>query len=68
MCIDGKCRCGNGPSCAGRITGSFCDSQTQIDFEKSRCKCSFDVESCPDGQICKNGICEGNYQYYLFAF
>ena len=45
-CINGACMCGLSPSCAGRITGSYCDVANNI------CKCSPTVMACKFAERC----------------
>ena len=46
------CKCGTGSSCAGLLTGSYCDG--------TDCKCSATEDACDSGVVCENGMCAGN--------
>ena len=51
-CIAGICMCGGRLSCDGNATGSYCD------VERSRCKCSKEIDACSDGNVClDDGTC-----------
>ena len=47
------CKCGSGSSCAGLVTGSYCDG--------SICKCSATEDACDSGIVCENEMCQGNF-------
>ena len=51
LCTNDVCTCGSTSSCAGNPTGEYCDATNSV------CKCSENVDSCQQGQICTNGKC-----------
>ena len=50
-CVGESCSCGSSDSCVGNPAGEYCDAINSI------CKCTLDIDACPQGQTCTNGAC-----------
>ena len=60
MRTSGECKCGTGDSCVGNIRGSICDARS------SQCMCSKGVQACKHGEYCKDGVCSGRNNHFVY--